>query len=235
MSKRDDRRIDRCNSVTILKHPVSRDLHAYWDGLRGDRTAPERRDIDPAAIRHILAYTFVLDAAGPSPVSARDLRFRLAGTRIGALFGEPRGRTFDRIWDLDALAAVDAMLGTVLDERTAVVASTRCGPSPERAVDLELLLLPLRHHGQTHTRILGSLAGAVVPDWMGLVPAGSLALSGFRSLLDRADERMPTGAARPPAYRPLSAGHAVPALRSGRFTVYDGGRSPSAVPAPPSA
>ena len=224
MSKRDERRIGRYTSVTRVKHPVSRDLHAYWDGLRHDRTAPERRDIDPAAIRHVLAYTFVLEVTGPSPVSARDLRFSLAGTRIGALFGEARGRTFDRIWNRDTLAAVDAMLASVLDDRAVVVASTRCGPSPDRAIDLELLLLPLRHHGRTHTRILGSLAGTAVPEWMGLVPAGGLDLLGCRNLGGPAAPRSRTGRLPTPTPRPGPAATAVPAYRAGRFTVYDGGR-----------
>ena len=221
--------------VTILKHPVSRDLHAYWDGLRGDGAAPERRDIDPAAIRHILAYTFILEVSGPPPVGARDLRFRLAGTRIGALFGEPRGRTFDRIWNRDALAAVDEMLGGVLDDRTAAVASTRCGPSPDRTIDLELLLLPLRHHGRSHARILGSLAGTAIPGWMGLLPAGGLDLLGFSSLAAPLDRRVRTGAARPSALGPGPAVTAVLAFRAGRFTVYDGGRSRSAAASPPPA
>lgn len=221
--------------MTILKHSVSRDLHAYWDGLRGDSTAPERRDIDPAAIRHILAYTFVLEVSGPPPVGAHDLRFRLAGTRIGALFGEPRGRTFDRIWNHDALAGVDRMLGGVLEAGRIAVASTRCGPSPDRSIDLELLLLPLRHHGLAQARILGSLAGTAVPGWMGLLPAGGLDLLGFHSLAAPLDRGVRTGAARPSTPRPAPIATAVPAFRSGRFTVYDGGRARSAAPSPPPA
>lgn len=235
MSKRDERRIGRHISVTRVKHTVSRDLHAYWDGLRHDRAAPERRDIDPAAIRHVLAYTFVLEVTGPPPAAARDLRFSLAGTRIGALFGEARGQTFDRIWNRDTLAAVDMMLASVLADRAVVVASTRCGPSPDRAVDLELLLLPLRHHGRTQSRILGSLAGTAVPDWMGLVPAGGLDLLGYREFVDPAAPRTRAGRPRPLAPRPGPAATAVPAFRSGRFTVHDGGRQRPVAPAPPQA
>jgi len=60
-----------------MKHPSNRDLFAYWNERRGARPAPERADIEPAAIRHVLGDTFVLeiDRATQHP-------FRLAGTRL---------------------------------------------------------------------------------------------------------------------------------------------------------
>ena len=59
-----------------MKHATSRLLFAYWDGLRGDRAAPERSQIEPGQIRHILADTFIL-AIEPDGQA----EFRLAGTR----------------------------------------------------------------------------------------------------------------------------------------------------------
>lgn len=203
-----------------MKHAVSQDLHAYWNALRGARSAPERGEIDPAAIRHILAYTFILEVTGPPPVGARDLRFRLSGTRVSALFGDQRGRSFDRIWASDQRDRVDMLLDGVLDDRAAVVASTRAGPGGHRPVDLELLLLPLRHHGRTHARILGSLAGAEIPAWMGLLPATGLEITGFRSLPTGQEERARFVGAAPAAVT-------APAAR-GRFRVYDGGRQQAA-------
>src|SRR5438552_16635655 len=65
-----------------MKHSSSRELFAYWDRQRGNRAAPERVDIEPAAIRRVLGDTFILGADdGP------DHRFRLAGTRVSPLFG----------------------------------------------------------------------------------------------------------------------------------------------------
>ncbi len=49
-----------------MKHPTSRMLFSYWDSLRGDRAAPERGEIEPGAIRHILAETFILDLSEPA-------------------------------------------------------------------------------------------------------------------------------------------------------------------------
>src|SRR4051794_37663355 len=71
----------------IMKHAASRMLYAYWDGARGERAAPERSEIEPGAIRHILADTFIqIGAHGAA-------EFRLAGTRLCAPFGrELRGQ-----------------------------------------------------------------------------------------------------------------------------------------------
>ncbi len=43
-----------------MKHPASRALHAYWERLRGERAAPERAEIEPGQIRHLLADSLIL-------------------------------------------------------------------------------------------------------------------------------------------------------------------------------
>jgi hypothetical protein len=47
-------------------------------------------------------------------------------------------------------------------------------------VDLEWLLLPLRHRGHNHIRLLGSMAPLQVPYWIGNSPITSLSLNGYR-------------------------------------------------------
>ncbi len=220
-----------------MKHAASRDLHAYWDRLRFGRSAPERGDIDPVAIRHILAYTFILDVdEARVPPRGRDVRFRLSGTRLNALFGRDLGGSpFDSLWGRRDLPAVEAMLDGVLDDRAATVASARGGPPDVEPLDLELLLLPLRHHGRTHARLLGSLAAEEVPGWMGLSASGPLDLMGFRSLDGGGTARPGTRRdAAPPIRRGSQASRvddtpAAPSvpLRVGRFRVYQGGRSPA--------
>ena len=77
-----------------MKHAATRMLFSYWDALRGERAAPDRGEIEPGEIRHILADTFILENEdGPA-------RFRLAGTRLCALFGcELKNAPFSAIWD----------------------------------------------------------------------------------------------------------------------------------------
>ena len=74
-----------------MKHAATRALYAYWDRCRGDRAAPDRADIEPGAIRHVLGDTFIVtfDAKAGHP-------FRLAGTRICALFGGELEEEFRR-------------------------------------------------------------------------------------------------------------------------------------------
>ena len=65
----------------IMKFPTSRLLHAYWDRIRGERSAPERSEIEPGAIRNLLADSLILELAA----AQRTATIRLAGTRLGAL------------------------------------------------------------------------------------------------------------------------------------------------------
>ena len=77
-----------------MKHPASRELFAYWEERRGKRSAPERADIEPGAIRQVLSDAFILalDGGAGHP-------FRLAGTRVCALFGrELKGEPFIGLW-----------------------------------------------------------------------------------------------------------------------------------------
>ena len=73
-----------------MKHAASRELYTYWQALRGRRPAPQRAEIEPGAIRHVLSEAFIvaLDRGAGYP-------FRLAGTRVCALFGrELKGESF---------------------------------------------------------------------------------------------------------------------------------------------
>lgn len=201
-----------------MKHPVSRELYAYWDQLRAQRAAPERADLDPAAIRTILADTFVLEVVAGMGDLDRDFPVRLSGTRLNAFFlDELKGSSLLSIWQAEYRSAVEEMLACVLDERAPVVAGAKAGPRDNLPVDLELLLLPLRHHGKTHTRVLGSLAPSRVPSWLGLLPVEPLTLTSFR--------RIDSGS-KPASVRlaPQIADLSQRPTRYGPLRVYQGGR-----------
>jgi hypothetical protein len=77
-----------------MRHAATRELFSYWTRLRGERVVPERSDIDPAAIRGILADTFIL-AVDP----AREFPLPLSGTRFNAFFGgATKVRSFCELW-----------------------------------------------------------------------------------------------------------------------------------------
>ena len=58
-----------------MKNLSTRLVYEYWDALRGERAAPERGEIEPGALRHALADTFVLENEPIGPV------FRLLGAK----------------------------------------------------------------------------------------------------------------------------------------------------------
>jgi hypothetical protein len=188
-----------------MKHVTSRVLFAYWDALRGERASPERSAIDPGALRHILADVFILevDVLGGAA-------FRIAGTRLCALFGrELKGQRFEQLWPPHAGEDMRRSVETVLDEAVGLVSGHRGVTLEGGAVNLEMLLLPLRDRGRTHTAVLGALSPTINPLWLGLSP---IALSGAVS-----QRVIRTGwrADRPgPVMRPTH-----------RFVVHRGGRA----------
>ncbi len=206
-----------------MKHAVSREIFDYWNDLRGSRTSPERGDIDPATIRHSLAYTFILEVGGTG--GERLVTIRLSGTRLNALFrSELKSRPFHGLWSVGQAAAADALIDTVLNDRRAVVAGVRGTTVFGETIDLELLLLPLRHHGRTHARMLGSLAAITVPTWIGLHPITGLDLLTSRIILAEQPghrrSRCLAGAGQVPATDGDGGVRQVGPLR-----VYQGGRA----------
>ena len=107
-----------------MKLAGTMELYAYWNELRGRRSAPERKDVDPAAIRAVLADTFVLDFDG-----SRGFPFRIAGSRANALFlRELRGHSFiDLVRGADR-QALESILHGVADEAQAFLIGAEPGP-----------------------------------------------------------------------------------------------------------
>ena len=175
-----------------MKLAVTMELHAYWNRLRGARSAPERNDVDPGAIRGVLADTFVLDFD-----EKRGFPFRIAGSRANALFlKEQRGLSFLELWRDADREELDSILHCVADETQPFLIGAEARPAGLETMDIEIILLPLRHHGLTHSRVLGGLAVRAAPEWMGLTRAGPIALTSLRALESSAREKpTPEGAA----------------------------------------
>ena len=202
-----------------MKLAASQELHAYWNLLRGARSAPERSEIDPSAIRGVLADTFILEVD-----RAKRYPIRISGTRTNSLFArELKGGAFIDLWQPSDQREIARLLACVADEATAMVAGVSTRPSSAQPLDLELLLLPLRHHGDTHARVLGAFSPASLPSWLGLFPAGPMSLLSLR-MLDRADSKARTKSA--PAYDDPAAatsfGRTASADRRGHLFVLEG-------------
>jgi len=161
-----------------LKLAASQQLFSYWTQLRGARGAPERNDVDPAAIRGVLADTFILEF-NPS----LGFPLRISGSRTNALFlRELRGESFLELWRPQDRAEAGEILSAVANEAQPFLLGAIGGPAGVETTDVEVLLLPLRHHGATHSRMLGACAPRSLPRWLGLLPIGLLALTSLRAL-----------------------------------------------------
>ena len=196
-----------------MKQASSRELFDYWAARRGTRAAPERGEIEPSAIRRALGDVFILefDRRAGHP-------FRLAGTRVCALFGrELKNEPFLNLWDEETRAQLAQLLSVVADEVSGAVAGVKGRTGEGWAQDLELVLLPLAQCGDTHARMIGALTPFNTPFCLGVSRLGALTLGNVRHL-DPAHEM--------PAAARLVAGTQKPARRAA-FTVHEGGRAQS--------
>jgi hypothetical protein len=195
-----------------MKHSSTRELFDYWNTRRGTRSAPERGEIEPGAIRRVLADTFMLnfDPRAGHP-------FRIAGTRVCAAFGrELKGAAFTEIWAGASQDPIRDVLATVATECVGVVAGASGRSCAGAALELEFLVLPLAHRGGASTRILGALVPTEVPYWLGAQTLGCLTLGTIRYL--------------GPLTGPASAPRSAPAMPSNArvrhgLLVYDGGHA----------
>lgn len=161
-----------------MRHPTSRALFAYWDQLRGTRASPERHDIDPTAIRHILPDTFILAAENTD-----DPVFRLAGTRVCAMFGdELKGQSLASLWVDSHQDDVIKLTQAVMDDAVGVIGGISALTETGREFTLEWMLLPLRQGGKTHSRLIGSLSVMRPPVWLGIDPVVSLSTLSLRMM-----------------------------------------------------
>ncbi len=194
-----------------MKHESTRQVFEYWNQKRGKRAAPERGDIEPGPIRRALGDTFILahDPRG-------GYRFRLAGTRMCALFcHELKGASFIELWAKSEQAAMGDHLAAAVDETAGFVAGVGACNEDGARIELELLLLPLIHRDRSQARLLGVLAPLAVPYWLGARPVEGLNCTTIRHL--------------GPGTITVAAPRLVPLSENGRvrhgLVVYDGGRS----------
>jgi hypothetical protein len=163
-----------------MRQAATQELYSYWNKLRGARLSPERAEIDPAEIRHILADTMILEVD-----EERQFPVRISGTRLNALFlGEQKGQALVSLFAPAERETVSAMILSVIEGARPIVAGLSAAPEGGEAATLELLLLPLRHRGKTHSRILGALTPSAIPSWLGLRQVECLKLVAMRFIDD---------------------------------------------------
>jgi hypothetical protein len=218
-----------------MQKTSTRTLYDYWNALRGSRSAPERRDIDPTRIRSALAHTFILELNDGS-----EFDFRLAGSHICAAYArELKGRSFSRLWHLRDRDAMDTLIRAVTEDHAVALINFQGITAVHTRVQVETILLPVRHNGTTATRVLGAMTAIEEPYWFGVQPIMEQRITGLRliwpddvSLEDMARDiaaSVPADAAvagsEDRAHVPMSARiYGRAARRYAHLAVIDGGR-----------
>jgi len=137
-----------------MKHPSNREFFAYWDDKRGGARAPDRSEIEPAAVRELLGDIFVLsyDAAAGYP-------FRVAGTRVCALLGRDlKDQGFSTLFAPEARREIDDIIAVVAEEMLTAVAGITATAQDGSPAHLELLLLPFNARAHSPLSLTGLLA-----------------------------------------------------------------------------
>jgi hypothetical protein len=138
-----------------MKHPSTNAYFAYWDGKRAGERAPDRSAIEPGDIRELLGDIFVL-----SYDTNAGFPFRVAGTRVCALFGRDlKDTSFLSLFSGESRREIED-IATIVAEETlgalaGVTARSHCGGTTH----LELLLLPF--HARAHMPV--SMTGLLAP------------------------------------------------------------------------
>jgi hypothetical protein len=134
-------------------NPILNDALAYWNRKRSGRVMPQRRDIDPTEIPHLLPHLQIIEVIE----GGARFRYRLVGTRLVEAFGaEYTGKFTDEILSGDRASMVLRMYrSTCAARRPIYIWSTYSSP---REVDLvaERIFLPLSEDGKEVNMILGA-------------------------------------------------------------------------------
>lgn len=151
-------------------------LFDYWNRLRGSRSAPERKDVDPTRIRQALSNTFILESENDSEFS-----FRLAGSHLcSAYCRELKGRGFASLWHDRDRDAIGTLIRAVTEDSAVALVTFEATTSSNSKMTFETILMPLRHNGSTSARILGGMTAMDEPYWFGAQPVMEQRISGLR-------------------------------------------------------
>jgi hypothetical protein len=127
--------------------PISHhlDLYSYWLSKRNGRIAPARTDFDPAELRKLLPFLFIMDKA------IGEFRFRLMGTAVAQDLGRDlTGKPFNAYAgnSPEAIAAPQAVHERVFANAQPVFATHHYATGHGTIHNSSALLLPLSDDGR---------------------------------------------------------------------------------------
>ena len=150
-SAEEDRNPDICPEQAEL-----RAFHDYWAALPTRNGLPSRSHIDPAAIRGLLKWLFMIDVERQPPDPR--YRYRLAGTEVVRLYGlELTGMTIEEAFPAQAEELMDGC-STVVARRTPLLHRYRLPVLGQHYRFVERLTCPLSEDGTTVNMLVGVVA-----------------------------------------------------------------------------
>ena len=157
-----------------MQHKTTQTVFGYFNRIRGERSAPLRSEIDPAALKAVLPDIFILEMS-----RQREAYFRLAGTRICSIMGhELRGENFVDLWHAPNRHKIRLAVEAVLANQAPLSVSVRSLADEEPDGTLEMLLMPVFSQPGICDRVMGSLVDLRMPPLLGerhrILMAGAL-------------------------------------------------------------
>lgn len=216
-----------------MQKQSTRTLYDYWNSIRGARSAPDRKDIDPTRIRDALANTFILELDESDKFS-----FRLAGSHLCTSYcRELKGRSFSALWHDRDQDAMETLIRAVTEDHAVALVTFQGTTALHTKVSFETILMPLRHNGSTHTRLLGAMTALDEPYWLGVQPVLEQRITGLRLIwpddiaMEDSVREVATNVVNDVSFAASAAPIAMPAVVYGRtarryahLAVIDGGR-----------
>src|SRR5690606_8609009 len=159
-----------------MQKASTKTLYTYWNALRDSRSAPDRRDIDPTRIREALATTFTLELDEKNEFS-----FRLAGSHLCTTYcRDLKVPSYTALWHERDRDAMDTMIRAVTEDHAVALVTFQGTTAINTKISFETILLPLRHNGSSHTRLLGAMTALSEPYWLGVQAVLEQRITGLR-------------------------------------------------------
>jgi hypothetical protein len=149
-----------------ILHPVSRSLFSYWNGLRGEHSAPSRTDIALRPLAPVLPWIGIVERDSVR----RRHRWRLAGTGIARLWGDGlAGQPIAGDWQDSHRRALTRALDGVVDRLQPFVARLKAVSADGEAVGIEFFAAPVEASDGASIQSLCSVVPFRQPHWLGYV------------------------------------------------------------------
>lgn len=162
-----------------LLHPGSRALFRHWERIRGERSAPDRADVDLRAIVDLLSGIGILERH-KLPTT---FRWRVAGSGVCAVWGaDVTGHDMLAAWSGVERYSLIAVFNGVVDRLQPFVARFKASTTEGDVVGVEFLSMPVRAEASDVVQILCSVLPFRDAAWLSRKSPRRFELSSVRTI-----------------------------------------------------